>query len=63
MQTLDNYKVIEHHDLEELQRLVNHYLNSGWEPVGGVAMTAPFSERQQTQFAQAIVFKSKRKGL
>ena len=63
MQTFNNYKVIEHHDLEEFQRLINHYLNNGWEPLGGIAMSAPFSERQQVQFAQAIVFKSKRNGI
>lgn len=63
MQTFTDYKIIEHHNLEELQRLVNHYLNNGWEPLGGIAMSSPTSERQQIQFAQAVVFKSKRNGI
>lgn len=58
MQTFSNYKVIEHYDIEELQRIVNLHLDKGWEPAGGIAISTPVSERAQVQFAQAIVFRS-----
>jgi hypothetical protein len=63
MQMQSSYIVIEHHDMQELQRIVNHHLNNGWEPLGGIAMTAPFSERQQIQMAQALVLKERSSGI
>jgi hypothetical protein len=58
MQTFSNYKVIEHYDIDELQRIVNLHLDKGWQPIGGIAISTPVSERQQVQFAQALVVKS-----
>jgi len=63
MQTFSNYKVITHYDLEELQLIVNLHLDKGWEPIGGISITNPVSERQQVHYAQAIVFKSRSNGL
>ena len=33
------YKIVENHDLSELQKMVELYLSKGWKPQGGVSVT------------------------
>jgi len=47
------YTVVTHWKLEEFEKMVNAYLEDGWAPVGGVAMTTSLGNERT--FAQAMI--------
>lgn len=40
---MKEYQIIRRETFEELEEAVNAFINQGWEPVGGVAVTLGYS--------------------
>lgn len=47
------YTVVTHWKLEEFEKMVNAYLDEGFRPVGGVAITTSLGNEKT--FAQAMI--------
>lgn len=54
--TNTHYRILREHDADDLMREVESLCAEGWQPIGGVAVTAPvIDESPAPLYAQAMI--------
>lgn len=54
------YEVIQYNNLYELIDAVNNYIENGWKPLGGIAVTSCGSYNIEKRYLQAMIKEEKK---